>query len=346
MIANKHDKGPTTTRRLIPWLNLLLVLVLLGIGIWYLSDKVSLVEIGLALGNAKPLPILIGFTIVLLTMLLKAWRWQYMFAGAQQRPSFGAAFWALMLGQYVNLIVPFFRLGEVARIYALNRQTSIPMATSIGTLVVEKVLDLFLLVITIALMMPFIILPEFIGQPGPLLWLVPLLSLVALYFFAFQTERITRLLQNIADRLPKNWIQRPFRWMISGLEGLAALRSGRTSVILVILSAVIAVLSVLLPYILFASFDLQLSLVQAALIHVVVTIAITPPSTPGKLGVFNGVVALVLYSFGLSDDATIISYSIVYYLVAIIPQILLGSIAAAKTDWHWQRTVEQQPFPK
>jgi uncharacterized protein (TIRG00374 family) len=342
MLANNQDKAPSTTRRLIPWLNLLLVLLLLAIGLWYLSGKVSLIEIGMALRYAKLLPILIGFGVVLLTSLLKAWRWQFMFAVPQQKPPFSAAYWALMLGQYVNLIVPFLRLGEIARIYALNRQTKIPMATSIGTLVVEKVLDLFLLVLTIALLTPFIILPEFVGQPGPMLWLIPVITLLALTFFAFETERITRLVQEIAAHLPNNWIQRPFRWMISGLEGLAALRSGRTSLILVILSAVIAVLSILLPYILFASFDFDLNLVQAAMIHVLVTIAITPPSTPGKLGVFNGVVAILLYSFGGSDDAAIISYSIVYYLVAILPQILLGSVAAAKTDWHWQRSVEQE----
>jgi glycosyltransferase 2 family protein len=344
MLAGKKDKASSTTRRLMPWLNLLLVLILLGIGIWYLSDKVSLVEIGLALRHAKPLPILLGFGIVLLTLLMKAWRWQFMFAAPHQKPTFSASFWALLLGQYVNLIVPFLRLGEIARIYALNRQTSIPMATSIGTLVIEKVLDLLSLVITFALLMPLIILPEFVGQPGPLLWVVPILSLLALYFFAFETERITKLLQNIAGRLPENWIQRPFRWMISGLEGLAALRSGRTSLIILLLTSAIAVLMVLLPYVLFAAFDLELNLVQAALIHVVVTIAITPPSTPGKLGVFNGVVAIMLYSFGVSDNAAIISYSIVFYLVAILPQIVLGSIAAVKTDWHWQSTVEQQPF--
>lgn len=342
MMADNQDEAPSTTRRLLPWLNLLLVVVLLGIGIWYLADKVSLAEISYALRHAKPGPIIIGFAIVLVTVLLKAWRWQFMFADPQQTPSFSAAFWALMLGQYVNLVVPFLRLGEIARIYALNRQSKVPMAQSIGTLVVEKVLDLFMLVLTMALLLPFIILPEFIGQPGPTLWLLPLLSLLVLYIFAFQTDKITGVLQSIANRLPDNWIQRPLQWMISGLEGFAALRSGRTSLILVSLSAAIAGLSILLPYVLFAAFDLQLTLVQAALIHVVVTIAITPPSTPGKIGVFNGVVALMLYRFGVTDNAAVISYSIVFYLVAIVPQILLGSVAAAKTDWRWHETVEQQ----
>jgi hypothetical protein len=341
MIANNQDKAPSAARRLMPWLNLLLVVVLLGIGIWYLADKVSLEDIIGALSLADPIPILAGLGIMLLIILLKAWRWQFMFAAPEYKPSYAAAFWALMLGQYVNLIVPFFRLGEVARIYALNRQSNIPMARSIGTLVVEKVLDIFILVMMIATLMPFVILPESVGQPGPMLWFLSLFSLLALYFFAFQTDKITGILQNIAGLFPNNWLQRPFQWMISGLEGLAALRSGRTSLIIITLTILIGFLVILLPYILFAAFDLQLTLIQATLIHVVVTIAITPPSTPGKIGVFNGAVALMLYSLGIVDDALIISYSIVFHLVVIVPQILLGSIAAVRTDWHWQTTVEQ-----
>ncbi|MFN2138566.1 MAG: lysylphosphatidylglycerol synthase transmembrane domain-containing protein [Candidatus Promineifilaceae bacterium] len=336
--GNEHLKG----RRWMPWLNLLLVVILVGLGVWYLSGKVSLGEIVMALRLAHPLPIVLGVGIMLVTVLIKAWRWQLMFSGPGQQPSFLDAFWALMLGQYVNLIVPVLRLGEVARIYALNRQTTIPMARSIGTLVVEKVLDLLMLVLTLAILLPFVILPEFVGEPGPMLWLIPLAALLVLYLMAFETDKITSLLQSIARRLPDNWLQRPFQWMISGLDGLAALRSGRSSLLLVLLSAVIALLAVLLPYVLFGAFDFSLTFVQAALLNVIVTIAITPPSTPGKIGVFNGAVAILLYSFDAGSDAAIIGYSIVFHLVVVVPQILLGSIAAVKTDWHWDGLLDKQ----
>jgi hypothetical protein len=46
------------------------------------------------------------------------------------------------------------------------------------------------------------------------------------------------------------------------------------------------------------AFDLPFGLIEAAVIHAVVTIVTTPPSTPGKIGVFNGAVALVLLSYG------------------------------------------------
>ncbi len=247
-----------------------------------------------------------------------------------------------MLGQYVNLIVPFLRLGEIARIYALNRQTDIPMARSLGTLVVEKVLDAIMLALTIAVLLPLVILPEFVGDPGWILWTVPIAALLILYLLAYQTDLIARFFQALAEKFPTEFAKRLLKWSLSGLEGLAALRNTRLTLLLVASSAFIAFLSVLLPYVLFMAFDLPFGLVEAAVIHVVVTIVTTPPSTPGKIGVFNGAVALVLLSYGLADEAVIISYSIVFHLVVIVPQIALGSIAASRTDWRWHKTVEQQ----
>lgn len=341
MIAGETERQPSRSRRLLPWLNLLLVLLLLGVGLWYLGRKVSLSEVLLALRLARPLPILLGLGVMLLTLLIKTWRWQLMFATEEDRPSFPALFWSLMLGQYVNLIVPFLRLGEIARIYALNHQSSVPMAQSIGTLVLEKVLDLFMLVLTLALVLPFVILPEFIGEPGLILWTVPVAGLAVLYVLAFQTEWISGLLLNLGARLPR-WAERIAGWLVTGLEGLSALRSPGASLMLVGSSALIALLSVLLPYVLLFAFDLPLTFVQAALLHVAVTVVTTPPSTPGKIGVFNGIVALALYGFGVTGDAAIIGYSIVFHLVVVLPQVVLGSLAAARTDWRWQRSLEEQ----
>jgi uncharacterized protein (TIRG00374 family) len=319
-----------------------LAIVLIGLGIWYLADKVNLADIAQALLLAKPGYILLGTMIMFLTLIVKAWRWQLMFRTPEDTPRFAPLFWSLMLGQYVNLIVPFLRLGEIARIYALNRQTEIPMARSLGTLVVEKVLDAIMLAMTIGILLPLVILPEFVGEPGWILWLVPVAALLILYLLAYQTELITRFFQVVAEKFPASFGRRLLKWSLSGLEGLASLRNTRLSLLLVGSSALIAFLAVLLPYVLFMAFDLQLGLIEAAVIHVVVIIATTPPSTPGKIGVFNGAVALVLLSYGMANEAVIISYSIVFHLVVILPQIALGAIAASRTDWRWHKTAEQQ----
>ena len=344
MIANNKETAEESGRsiRWLPWFNMALAILLIALGIWYLSDKVSLEDIIQAILLAKPGYILLGTGIMLVTVMVKAWRWQLMFRRPDDSPRYAPIFWSLMLGQYVNLIVPFFRLGEIARIYALNRQTEIPMTRSLGTLVLEKVLDGIMLALTIAILLPLVLLPEFVGEPGWILWTVPIAALLILYLLAYQTELITRFFQAMAEKFPTRIARRLLKWSLSGLEGLASLRNTRLSLLLVGSSAFIAFLALLLPYVLFIAFDLPFGLIEAAVIHVVVTIVTTPPSTPGKIGVFNGAVALVLLSYGMADEAVIISYSIVFHLVVIVPQIVLGSIAASRTDWRWHKTVEQQ----
>lgn len=343
MIANNKDSIESSGRanRWLPWFNLALVIALIALGVWYLADKVSLAEIVQAIILAKPGYILLALLLMIVTLMLKAWRWQLMF-NKQDAPRYAPLFWSMMLGQYVNLIVPFLRLGEIARIYALNRQTDIPMARSLGTLVVEKVLEAIMLALTIGVLLPFVILPEFVGDPGWILWAMPLAALLILYLLAYQTEHITRFFQAISKKFPTKIGKRLLKWAISGLEGLSSLRSTRLTLMLVGSSAMIAFLAVLLPYVLIIAFDLPLGLVEASVIYIVVTLATTLPSTPGKIGVFDGAVALVLLSYGLTDPAVIISYSIVFHLVVVVPQIILGSIAAARTDWRWRRSVEEQ----
>ena len=91
----------------------------------------------------------------------------------------------------------------------------------------------------------------------------------------------------------------------------------------------------------FPALGLSLTVLDAALLHVVVTVAITPPSTPAKLGVFNGAVALMLLQLGVTDEAAVAGYAILFYLVAIVPPVALGVVAASRSQWRWSAAAPQ-----
>lgn len=335
MSSESTTDQETASVRHFPWLNLLLTVVLAGVGLWFLSTRVPLSELASALAGADLLFVALGLAVMLLTLLLKAWRWQLMFTPDAPSVSFGAAFWASSLGQYVNLIVPFLRLGELARIYVLNQEAEIRAARTVGTLVLEKVLDLIFFGLTILLVLPFTVLPDYLDQTPAALLAVPAILLVALYVLAFRTAWVIQLLERLARPLPDRLEQWVVRVAVSGLEGLSALRSWQLILLLLALSLLIAAFGVLLPYLLFPALGLELGLLQAALIHIVVSIAVAPPSTPVKIGVFNGAAALMLWQAGVRDETSIISYSILFYLVVIVPQIVLGIVAAGRSNWRW-----------
>lgn len=330
---NSTTPASESWRRFLPWLNLGLAVILVVAGLWFLSSRVSLVAVGAVLMQASPGYIVLAVAIMVLTIVLKAWRWQLMF-----RPPvrLGAAFWAAALGQYVNLVIPFLRLGEVARLYALNQENGTSSGRALGTLVVEKTLDLIFFGLTIVFVLPFVVLPDFAERPGALSLILPLALLAVLYLLAFQTDTVIRLWRKVISPLPQRLQGWLLKLAVAGLEGLVALRDRRLSLWLLVLTLIIAVLAVALPYSLFPALHLPLNLLDAALIHIVVTIAIVPPSTPAKIGVLNGAAALALWQLGLTDESAIAGYAILLYLVVVVPQLILGLIAASRSKWRWQ----------
>lgn len=342
MIVNdlKEKTAVSFLQKIWPLLNILLTILLLGLGLWYLIDGIGLTAVGAVFNISSIGYILLSLFIVLVMNLAKTWRWQILFATRSDPPSFATLFWAIMLGQYVNLVVPFLRLGEVARIYVLRKQAHTGTVWTLGTLVVEKVLDLVVLALTLLVILPFIALPDYISHPGLQLGIMAIILLVGLYILAYQTKLIIVICQYFTRWLPMNWAKKVMALIIQGLESFATLRHKRITLALLGTSILVGLTAVLTPYILFLAFDLPLGIAKAALIHIVVMIALTPPSTPGKIGVFDGAAAFTLIWFGIQSEAAVAGYTITYHLVAILPPVLLGMAAASKTNWHWKRNAE------
>ncbi len=323
-------------RRFLPGLNLILTSGLIIAGLWYLSTRLDLATIVDALSQASIGYTVLSVVIMLATILLKALRWQLMFPAERPPVRLSSCFWAISLAQYVNLVVPFIRLGEVARLYALNREAGVSPGRGVGTLVVEKTLDLIFFGLTILFVIPFVVFPDYVSRPGPILTLLPLILFGVLYLLAYQTDLVISLWRRMIAPFPTRARDLLLRLAVNGLEGLAALRDRRLNLLMLLLSLLIAGLSIVLPYVLFLALSLPLTFLDAALVHIVVSIAIVPPSTPAKIGVLNGAAALVLWQLGVRDEANIAAYAILLYLVVVVPQIILGLIATSRTKWSWQ----------
>lgn len=93
-----------------------------------------------------------NFGIILLIMLAgilsnvsRAIRWQIMIEPLGHKPSFLNTLMAVFVGYLANLAVP--RLGEVSRCGILKRYENLPLDSVLGTVVVERIIDLMLLML-------------------------------------------------------------------------------------------------------------------------------------------------------------------------------------------------------
>ncbi|MHB1178287.1 MAG: lysylphosphatidylglycerol synthase transmembrane domain-containing protein [Daejeonella sp.] len=95
--------------------------------------------------------------------ILRAYRWRMMIGAlGHGAPSMLNTTYAVLIGYMANVAFP--RMGEISRCGVINKTDSIPMAKLIGTVIVERIIDLlmFAIVIALTLILQFDVLSEFL----------------------------------------------------------------------------------------------------------------------------------------------------------------------------------------
>jgi glycosyltransferase 2 family protein len=80
--------------------------------------------------------------------IVRALRWNMLIEPlGYGKPKITSVFYAVMIGYLANLALP--RMGEISRCGVLNKTDKIPVNHLIGTVIVERIIDLFMLILII-----------------------------------------------------------------------------------------------------------------------------------------------------------------------------------------------------
>lgn len=93
--------------------------------------------------------VLVSLVMGLASHLSRAWRWNYLLEPMGYRVSLLKGFMLVMLSYFANLGIP--RSGELFRATALNTYNKVPFEKGFGTIVTERIVDLLMLVVVLAL---------------------------------------------------------------------------------------------------------------------------------------------------------------------------------------------------
>lgn len=99
---------------------------------------------------------------VWLAHVFRAIRWQMLIRPLGYRPKLTNTYHAVIIGYLANLALP--RMGEVTRCGVLNRTDKVPVNALIGTVITERLIDLFclLLVTALAVLLEFDLISGFV----------------------------------------------------------------------------------------------------------------------------------------------------------------------------------------
>ena len=300
--------------------------VALGTGLslvflWLAFRDVPLSQMTAILTQADYRLVALALALVLASPLARAARWRLLYHPNQKSLNHFRLAEVLLISQMLNIVIPA-RLGEVARIYFMGKTQS--RARTLGTIAVEKWLDILVLLLLALLVPVFVSLPPWFRDSRGNLALLATAFLSAALMLSYGKDQMLALVKSLSRLLPEGWQARTQRATGLALDSLDVLRSPWVGLRLQGWSLLIWSLSVLVNYTLFLALGLPLSLAAALFLLIVLQVGVAVPSAPGKLGVFHYLCTLALGFFGV-EKGTAMGYAVLLHFVVFGPPSLLGA---------------------
>jgi hypothetical protein len=214
-------------------------------------------------------------------------------------------------------------LGDVGRAYFLAQRENVRFVPAFATVIVERTLDVFGLLILAGITSFFIPYPSWIARGiygGAGLGIGMAVVLVGLRLFP---DRCEQMVKRLEVWLPKRLAQRLSRAISSFVTGLGALKMGRHLVSIFLISVALWVCYFLFIVPVFWSFGWTMPLGASWAVLVFMSLAMMIPSAPGQLGAVQFFVVSALALYGLKGDAAL-GFSVVLHGVIYVTTIAAG----------------------
>ncbi len=285
---------------------------------------VALQDVRIALAQADARFIAFALGSVLVNTLSKAARWRSLLGEAGRRISGGKLVGWVFAGQMINNFVPG-RVGDLSRAYAIGGK-EIGRTFALGSIVLEKLLDLFSYTLLLALLLLLIPLPAWFGQSAYTIFGLTAIVGVLLMLIVSYREITRTFLERLVSRLPERVRVAVLPRLQDGLSSLAVLQKRSELLRLALWSTLIWTTALLNNYLMLFAFRLHLSVTASLLLLLALIAGISLSNIPGTIGVFEWICVLALTRYGV-DQATAFSYGMLLHVVVLLPIILVGALS-------------------
>ena len=124
-------------------LKVLLSMALAGLILYFVFSKIDFQAFIEKAEQVDYSWVVLSMFISLFGYILRAYRWKLQLAPLNFKPTTYRMFLAVMSGYLANLLIP--RLGEVTRCGVLLKSDKIPISTSFGSVITERIIDVLML---------------------------------------------------------------------------------------------------------------------------------------------------------------------------------------------------------
>jgi glycosyltransferase 2 family protein len=329
LLAEYHDVR--STRRMRAWIRTLVVTALAVLLLALFLRNANLDEVWRVMRQARLDQVALGVGLLFFGYVCRTVRWQLMLAPIGPT-RFGVAFRATIIGFAASFVLPA-RAGEVIRPWLLAKREGLPVAATFATIILERVLDLVMVLVLLAVY--FLAFDPGISTMNPAMYaavrggallaaLAAAVGMAVMFACAADPARLGRLVAWSTAWLP----ERP-RLMITALsrsfaDGLASVREPRQLALALLWSLPLWLAIAAQIWVVSLALGVVLPAPGSLLVTALLVVGVAVP-TPGAVGGYHEAYRLSVTSFFAIDNDRAVAAAIVLHAVGFVPTLVAGA---------------------
>jgi len=267
--------------------------------------------------------VLVGMGFDVLSYVVQAARWKFLlspFGKVRLTKSIRAVY----AGLFANLVFPL-RPGELLRSYLLSNSEDISIGRVLGSVGVERLIDLVIAVASLAIASLLVDLPRQFRRVVDTLGIVTLVLLGIVVALIFYLE--IKLGDKQAFEGRKARLTGRFMGALVGLHAMGTSPSFYPAVLLSLLMPACQVLGI---WAMMRSYGLPLPFFAALVVLLVINLGVSLPNAPANIGAYQFFCVLGLSVFDV-EKTTATGFSIFAFLALNFPFVFLGFAALVRS---------------
>ncbi len=261
----------------------------------------------------------VGFTMA--GHYSRSYRWKFLLLPLKNIRTWNL-FTATAIGFMANNLLPA-RLGELVRAYVLGKEEQISRTASFATIVYERIIDVFSLLILLWVTLARVSGPEWLKTSMVWILILNVVAFIVMSLMVRSPGTVRRIVTRVTGRFPGELQAKALRITDGYLGGLTGMTQIKTFLPIVVTSLGVWVFAMLGLYYCFVALDMDVPLMANVTLIVLVAMGSMIPSAPAYLGTtqYACIVGLSLYGVGKSEA---LAFSLLYHATQFFPITALG----------------------
>lgn len=288
----------------------------------FLLIKVDIHEVFNVLENFNIYILFLLLLLYFVSMTIRCIRWQLLINQQGSIP-FSNVLKALLIGYMINNLIPA-KVGELARVEYLKQKDGFNRSFILGTVIIERFIDLILVIIILLLSVMFsqTVKKIFISNQW-IIYFILLFCFIVVYLM-LQPSILFYLIKIMPAKLKEK-----YKTVISSLSSaIDFIKDIKLLAKISLMTFLIWSLTILSSFIILYGLNILLPFYAYFFIVAAGVLGFIIPSTSGSIGVYHAIATGVVMIFMVESEKAL-TYAIISHAYDFFPNILFGSVTFA-----------------